>query len=142
MQRILLTFFVASLSFCFIGCGGHGTVPVSITITQNGTPLAGVTVTAISSDGKGNSTSGMTNVSGVAVLETTQGWNGAFPGEYNVAVSMWEGYLVPSPSAEYPNATTTEQRNVLPAKYGEHSTSGFTLTIGNRATTMTFNLEE
>ena len=141
MQRIFSTFLVAGLSVFLIGCGeNHGTVPVSIKITQKGTPLAGAIVTAISSDG--NSASGTTNDAGVATLQTTQGWAGALPGEYNIAVKKWENYTVPAPSEDDPKATSTEQKNILTAKYGEHSTSGFTLTVGSKAVTETFDLAD
>jgi len=142
MRRILSTFLVAGLSVFLIGCGeNHGTFPVSVTITQNGVPLAGAVVTAISSDGQGNSASGMTNAAGVAALETTQGWNGAFPGEYNVAVVKWENITVPAPSEDDPQGTATYQRNILPTRYETHATSGFTLSVGNRAVEVEFNIE-
>lgn len=143
MQRILPTILVAGLSLAFIGCGErHGLIPVSITITQKGNPLEGATVSAISSDGQGHSSSATTNASGVAVMFTPAKGAGVLPGEYNVAVKKWESYEVKSPSSDDPNGVTTEQQNILPAKYGEHSSSGFKLTVGSKATEVSFDIGE
>ena len=135
---------VASLSLSFIGCGAKGpaVTPVSITITHKGSPLAGASVTIVSSDDKGNTSGGMTNSSGVASLETPPSWKGVLPGEYAVAVKKWESYSVLAPSEDDPKATATQQKNILPAKYGEHSTSGFKLTVGSKSVQETFDIPE
>lgn len=142
MQRIFSTLLVAGLSIFLIGCGekNHGTTAVTIKVTQKGAPLARAIVTAISSDG--NSASGTTNDAGVTTLQTTQGWAGALPGEYKIAIKKWENYTVPAPSEDDPKATSTEQKNILPAKYGEHATSGFSLTVGSKAAEATFDIAE
>jgi hypothetical protein len=75
-------------------------------------------------------------------METTQGWKGALPGEYSVAVKKWTSKTVPSPSEESPNDTRTIRSNTLPEKYGEHGSSGFTLTVGNTAVKETFDIAE
>ena len=144
MQRLLLTVLIVGFFLPWIGCGekNHGTVPVSITITQKGSPLAGATVTIISSDGKGHSAGGRTDSSGTASLQTPERWKGALPGEYVVAVKKWVGETVPDPTDDSPDATRTDQKNVLPAKYGEHTSSGFQLTVGNKASHATFDIGE
>ena len=142
MQRLLyLPFFIAVLSLTLIGCGekGPAATSVSITITHKGSPLAEATVTIISTDGQGHTAGGMTNSSGLAAL-TTQPWRGVIPGEYAVAVTKWEGQEIPNPSEESPDGTEFVQVNRLPIKYGEHSTSGFTLSVGNRAVRQTFDI--
>ena len=64
------------------------------------------------------------------------------PGEYAVAVKKWERIEFQSPTPSDPNAMGYSQKNALPAKYGEHGTSGFTLTVGNKATTEKFDIDE
>lgn len=142
MQRIFLAIFLAALSLNFIGCGtqSHGTIPVSITITQKGSPLEGATVTLLSADG--NSTSGLTDSSGVATMETIEGWKGALPGEYGVSIKKWESRTVPSPSPDSPDDTRSIRENKLPEKYGEHSSSGFKLTVGKKAVQETFDIPD
>lgn len=142
MQRIFLTILITALPLVFLGCGEKrpGTTSVTITITQKGTSLEGATVTILSADG--NTASGMTDSSGVATMETSQGWKGALPGEYGVAVKKWESKTVPSPSDESPDDTRTTRENKLPAKYGEHGTSGFKLTVGKSAVKETFDITE
>ena len=144
MQRTFLAFIVAGLAFSLIGCGekNPGTVPVSITITQKGTPLAEVAVTIISSDGKGNTAGGQTNSSGVAVLETPPKWRGAFPGEYAVAVKKWELYEFPDPIPGDPDKMGRSRRNILPGKYGDYATSDFTLTVGSKGAKVTLDIAE
>jgi hypothetical protein len=111
-----------------------------ITVTQKGSPLEGATVTILSADG--NSASGTTDSSGKAAMETAQGWKGALPGEYGVAVKKWTSKTVPSPSEESPNDTRSIRENTLPTKYGEHGSSGFKLTVGNKAVEETFDIPE
>jgi hypothetical protein len=129
--------------FSLVGCGGnHGTIPVSITITHKGSPLSEASVMLVSTDGKGHSAAGRTDSSGVAIVETTQGWKGALPGEYAIAVRKWERVEVPAPSEEDPNGKGVIQKSILPEKYAEPSTSGFTLTVGNKATQVAFDIAE
>jgi len=91
----------------------------------------------------GDSAAGMTNDSGVAEMELT-GVNkkGALPGEYSVAVRKWDIVIVPNPSEESPDDTRSTRVSLLPDKYGETSTSGFTLTVGTSAVKETFDIPE
>ena len=52
------------------------------------------------------------------------------------------GKTIPAPSEDDPQATTVERNNALPAKYATHATSGFTLTVGSKATEATFDIAE
>ena len=142
MQRTFLTILISALFLSTIGCGDKGpkTTPVSISISQKGSPLVGATVTILSADG--NTASGTTDSSGVATMETSQGKKGALPGEYGVAVKQWESKTIPSPSEESPDDTRTVRENKLPAKYGEHGTSGFSFTVGTSAVKESFDIPE
>ena len=125
----------ALLSFLLVcGCGSKnpGTTAVSVKITQKGASLEGAIVSIISSDDKGNTASGLTDATGVAKLHTTDGWDGAFPGAYYVGVSKSEKIVFPAPTAESPDATRTEQKELLPPKYKDHRSSGFTLTVDSK----------
>lgn len=78
-----------------VGCGpGASTVPVSGTVTQNGKPVEGATVTFLRGGGdisKGELAIGKTDASGKFELTTHFGSKssaaGAPPGEYKVTVS-------------------------------------------------------
>ena len=142
MQRILSTILVAGLSLFLVGCGEKfGTVPVSITVMQKGSPLEDATVVAVSSDDAGNSASAITDASGVATMQTPAKGMGVIPGEYTVTVTKWESKTVPAPSTDDPNGTATEQINILPAQYADHARSGFKLSVGPKGATETFNIE-
>lgn len=135
----------ASFPLLFVGCGDKGpkTTPVSITITQKGSPLAEATVTMVSADGK-STASGLTDASGVAVIETADGGQkkkGAVPGDYGVAVRKWETRTVPNPTEETPDGTSSIRENKLASKYGEQGTSGFKLTVGNEPVQETFEVD-
>jgi len=146
MQKIFLALFSVVFFCSLIGCndGNPGTVPVSITVTQKGTPVPDVGVSLIPTDSRAQleSASGTTNSSGVAVLETAPKWRGAMPGEYGVALKKWEQIATPAPMPGAPNNMSITEKSVLPAKYGNHSTSGFTLTVGKKATKATFDIDE
>ena len=127
--------FLAILSLALIcGCGtkNPGTVAVSVKVTQKGSPLDDAIVSIISSDDKGYTASGLTDAGGVAKLHTTDGWDGAFPGNYYVGISKSEKIVFPAPTPETPDATRTEQKELLPSKYKQHQNSGFTLTVGSK----------
>jgi hypothetical protein len=145
MKFKVFSFFVV-ISFIFVfGCGpkNPGTIAVSVKVTQNGSPLDRAIVSIISSDDKGYSASGQTDSDGVAKLHTTDGWDGAFPGAYYVGISKSEKIVFPAPTAETPDATRTEQKELLPAKYKQHQNSGFTLTVGSkRGEVHTFDIPE
>ncbi|MGL4593806.1 MAG: hypothetical protein ACRCUY_03650 [Thermoguttaceae bacterium] len=148
MNHFFSSTFLVLFSLTFIvltgGCGDKnpGTTPVSVTITQKGSPLVGAIVSIISSDGKGFSGSGTTNASGVCSIKTTDGWKGAFPGEYNVAVMKFDRITIPNPTPDSPDGTRSEQRNLLPEKYKTHSDSGFKLSVGNKSVAASFDLTE
>jgi hypothetical protein len=88
------TFFIAlilSVTF-FVGCGGegnpHGTVHVEGTVTLDGNPIEGVSVILHPRDGV-HSAGGITGANGRFTVNTS-GFNGAKPGEYDVAFSKIE----------------------------------------------------
>ncbi len=130
------------------GCGGgagqHPTSPVSGKVTLNGAPVDGATVTFVR-DGGGKPAVGKTDASGSYKLTTYSKDDGAIVGSYKVTIAKWEA------AAEDPAATrgTTggggdaypedydpdaagsdkESVNLLPAKYANFSSSGFTFTV-------------
>ena len=135
--------FAFFLALTMFGCGDSGPrlTPVTVTVTHKGSPLAGATVSAAASDGQGSSASALTDASGTAILQTPARGPGVLPGEYNVSVTKWESYTVPAPSSDDPSGMATEQKNILPPKYADHSTSGFKLTVGSTAVKETFSIE-
>jgi hypothetical protein len=76
-----------------LGCGSGKRAPVSGTVTLNGAPLAGATVTfqPIAPKGSiqaGDSSLGKTDESGKFTLRTTKGRNGALVGKHRVSISL------------------------------------------------------
>jgi hypothetical protein len=71
------------------GCGG-GRKPVAVsgTITLDGKPLAGATVTFSPVEGHGRSAGGLTDDSGEFDLTTFNSGDGALPGDYKVIVDL------------------------------------------------------
>ena len=132
IKTIALILFLFLVPALIVGCGGEknpGTVPALVKITHKGSPLSGATVSIVSSDGK--SSSGLTDASGIAKLSTVEGWEGAFPGEYGVTVQKVEMKTVPAPTPESPDGTRAQRDDILPKKYANTKTSGFTMTVEN-----------
>jgi len=122
---------IAVVFFATLGCSGenHGTVPVLVTVTHQGAPVAEAVVTFISQDGR--AASAVSDANGVAALQTTEGFRGIFPGEYSVSVVKMKTTLTPAaPTADDPERThTATTEHFLPRKYGSPATSGLNQTI-------------
>ena len=97
MTRTFFSYTALLLSVSFImGCGGQPLpegmprlYPASIEVTQEGTPLEGATVTLVSEDSELGrwSPTGITNASGVAVLQTNGLYRGAPLGTFKVVIT-------------------------------------------------------
>ena len=107
MTHRLVSFTTLLLTASFIiGCGGHPRpdgmprlYPASVTVTQEGTPLEGATVTLFSDDpelGRWSPT-GVTDASGVAVLHTNSLYRGAPLGSFRVTVAKMTREPHPNP---------------------------------------------
>jgi len=113
MNRALLSILLLLATVLMTGCGEKlppgmpKLYPVIVTVTQEGTPLAGAIVQLIPEDpahaawGPG----GMTDASGVAVLRTNGPYKGAPLGKYKVVVTKSEIESPPSPPPRGPGVT-------------------------------------
>lgn len=117
------------------------TYQVAGTVTLNGEALDGATVTFVP-NGPGNSASGITDASGKYTLSTFGGGDGATPGEYSVKIAKYEGAAAAatgraaSGDSQYPDDYKGEEadaeqgsKNLLPEKYANPATSGFTAKV-------------
>ena len=99
MKRIFVIFLLSAvccLPSLFMGCGGQNLpdgmprlYPAAIEVTQEGTPLAGATVTLVSDDpvlARWGPT-GVTDASGIAALQTDGMYRGVPLGTYKVVVT-------------------------------------------------------
>lgn len=94
---ILSTMLVGSM---LVGCGGQSyppTSPVSGTVTLDGKPVEGATVTFVPNDSKLRPAAGVTDSSGKYTLTSFRSGDGAMPGEYKVTVSKFFSEAGPSP---------------------------------------------
>ena len=127
--------------------------PVTGTVTQGGTPVAGATVTFVPT-GDGPSAAGVTDASGKYTLSTYAGGAGAVPGQYGVKIVKFEtpddagGGGVGIDSKEYEAAQqagaaaeAAEPKNLLPAKYADPATSNLTATVDEGNNTIHFPLD-
>jgi len=93
----------AALGVC--GCGSGGMAPVSGTITLDGKPLAGATVTFVPAGGAGQAASGLTDAEGTFQLYTLRPSDGVRYGDYKVLIERpeyppLELNLGPNPTVE------------------------------------------
>jgi hypothetical protein len=119
------------LLILFVGCAQqnpYDTTSVEGTVTLDGVPTAGVSVT-FSPIGNGNSAGGLTNSSGKYKL-TTGGapvGSGAIPDEYHVTFSKIEIEGSNLNFEEYQKQIGNRQPKttyIVPKKYGNSATSG------------------
>jgi len=134
------------------GCGGGGkklsTIEVTGTVTYNGAPLSGASVTfAPVSEGQGNPAYGRTDAAGHYTLQTSRGNvdAGTTPGKYRVAIRKREaippteeGKELTRPAntsdtedgQELTESTDTpEPESLIPVRYESYSTSELTATV-------------
>ena len=115
MSRTLFSFIASSIvllpaTFLMTGCGEKlpdgmpRLYPASITVTQEGEPLAGALVQLIPEDPVNSAwgPGGNTDASGVVVLQTNGRYRGAPLGKYRVTVTKME--TDPHPNPEWMNA--------------------------------------
>ncbi len=146
MQKCVAALAVVLLIFggaCNKGTNKPKTYPVAGTVTMNGQPVAGATVTFTpkqpTSPGQPGPTgaSAQTNEQGRYEIGTFAKGDGAIPGEYLVSVTKYEGaapaggsgasqeeYRPPMPGEEAP-----VPKNVLPQQYANPNTSGLSFAV-------------
>lgn len=113
-------------------------VPATATVTYNGTPVEGATVTLFPKDSGGKGAFGLTDSSGTATLGTYESGDGAVPGEYTVTVFKTEGATsgVVGDAEESDVAEEEEESeedveaaDLLPVKYKDISTTDLSATV-------------
>jgi len=107
MLRFWFSWVVCGLAAAVLaGCGGGelDVVPATGTVTLDGQPVEGATVTFVPQDADGRTATGTTDQSGKFVLQTAGAGEGALPGKYKVTVSK-----VAVGAAAGTEATTEEQ---------------------------------
>lgn len=148
-QALICAVAAAVLVGCAGGQGKLGTVPVSGTVTLDGQPVPGATVTFKPKSSDGRAASAVTDTNGRFTLTTVQGGDGALPGSYGVAITKVVssgagpvsdprasgGTLTPeqmqqiSQAGAGAGATGGAGANTLPAKYASSDTSGFSVEV-------------
>jgi len=142
---------------CSLGCGGGGsdkfkdarpkTTPVSGTITMDGAPVEGATVTLHPTQG-GSAATGVTDSSGHYSLMTFEKGDGAVPAEYKVSVrKLAPSTAGPQPGPDDPgydpNPKEEPIKHLLPEKYAEFLKSGLSATIATEPKTdLNFDLKK
>lgn len=138
MKNLIVLLVFGALLTIFSGCKeDHGTRPVTIKMIRHDKPVVGATISIVPTDGSGKGASGTTNDSGIAKMTTGQGFPGAWPGDYQVTVALFE--MKASQSATGDGTLV----NHLPEKYNSPTTSGLTLNVDDRkGANISFNLDE
>jgi len=135
------------------GCGGPGavkTVPVTGTVTLDGNPVEGATVSFAPQATEGRTAVGVTDSQGKFKLNTAGAGAGAMPGKYNVAISKTTGGAVAAaPTSQEEGMQRAEEqmagggflpkgpvevKDELPPIYKDPKTSGLTADVGASGT--------
>ena len=128
---------------CKPGANRPKTVPVSGSVTLQGVPVAGATVSFQATDGSRSSV-GITDAAGRYELTTFVRGDGAVPGDYKVAITKITQDVVESTTAdgkyEPPMGPIPPPKNELPAKYDSTEKSGLKATVSSGPNTADFEL--
>lgn len=145
-QRLLIVSAIScALLLSLAGCGGGpekpegmpDLTPATITVTYQGQPVEGATVTLAPKSGQ-YAAAGVTDASGKAVMKTNADFEGVVPGEFLVSISKVEavaatgGESSSDPAAyarEFENATVAKPKSLIPEKYASFDTSGLTVNV-------------
>lgn len=143
MKLFPLPCWLLVVPIAFVGCGGGDmptTVPVTGTVTLDGTPVDGATVNLMS-DTDNRLASGKTDASGKFTLQTIIGSQtapGAVVGGHGVAVLKSEsgGQKTEDPKAMMEQMTTNpaitsdfKPKYIIPAKYNNPTMSGIRVEV-------------
>ena len=135
-----------------VGCTGGPsnpkTYPVSGVVTQGGKPVENASVVFVPLNASCQPAMGTTDANGKYELTTTVAKDGAMPGKYGVKVAKYdkpverpvEEVRDMSPEEEQKRYNPDEKappppKNLLPAKFDNHVTSGFSHTVGTEPST-------
>ncbi len=142
------------LVLVFVGCGETGdadrpaTAPVTGSVTYNGQPVEGATVTFMAGSSEGRGAVGTTDASGKFQLTTFEAGDGAIPGSYKVKIAKTvgggpqtaeEAMALMESGAGPP---TDEQKDELPVKYKDENTSGLTADVKDGDNDFPFELTD
>jgi hypothetical protein len=156
VARVLCTLLSATGTVLFIGCGDDGLgsrYKVYGTVTYKGAPLEVGTVTFYAT-GKDAETRGATGsiTNGAYTLSTIGGDDGAFPGEYTVAISARAPDLSLAKANQAKVGGSMRQDDVakayktapspIPAKYESTTTSGLKATVTTGSNKIDFPLTD
>lgn len=141
------------LMLLFVGCGETvdvdrpETAPVTGSVTYNGQPVEGATVTFMAGASGGRGAVGTTDASGKFQLTTFEAGDGAIPGAYKVKIAKTvggaptaEGGEIMAPPTGGP--PTSEEKDELPVKYKDESTSGLTADVKDGDNDFPFELTD
>ncbi|MDR2439334.1 MAG: carboxypeptidase-like regulatory domain-containing protein [Planctomycetaceae bacterium] len=124
------------------GCGsGIQYIPVTGTLTIDGVPMEGVTLSFLPVSG-GTTASATTNAQGEFSI-TTSDHNGCIPGEYNIIVFKLEQSKPPAASqiSVGPPLGQPVIKNLLPTKFAKTETSGLHAVIEQNMKPLVLNIE-
>jgi hypothetical protein len=159
MRQLFVTAsLVLSLScFTLVGCGGggpplpSGIVPVTGTVTLDGEPVSGATVTFVPvqmSGGGGaglGAASGLTDSVGKYTLSGYEGRaNGTTPGSYRVKISRLTradgSIVIPGPDDSPMQLLTSGAKEQLPEKYSSDIRTSLVATVDAKGSPVDFKL--
>jgi len=148
MQKNILVILGFVTLFLAAGCGDKfKTYPVTGTVTYQGKPVAGATVSFNPKvQGQGDDGYARTDENGVYKLQTQLGKpeGGTTPGEYYVRVSKSESVSTGKSNTDSTGNVVEEKRpvSVLPAKYGTALTTPLSFTVEKTKNTYDIVIED
>jgi len=127
---LLVAFFTALVLTTGCGDGKLATIVVTGTVTYDGSPLDGASIT-FSPKGDGHAAFGVTDTNGRYTLQTILGSPdaGTTPGDYAVQIEKFE-VLPPLSEEELARGVQPPSpKRLIPERYADYATSGLAATV-------------
>jgi hypothetical protein len=148
---LLVAITLVALSGCSSDSGNPPTYPVTGVVKFKDKPVEGATIVFVPTTPQAKAASGQSDAQGNYKMGTFGQGDGVVSGSYKVKVTKWEG-LEPAEGKVYMDADAESEiykegdvvrapKNVLPAKFANEDASGFTITVGDKATTLDLPLK-
>ncbi len=153
-----LSLIVLAGSHC-TGCGGPehpATFPVEGTVTYQGKPVDGATISLIPLEIGSRGAAATSGADGSFSMSTFAHGDGAIPGEYLVTVFKYDEAMLDAAVADAAMTLEEEEemytddeaeggdagpRNLLPAKYADAMTSGLSIVVSESPNVLPIDLE-
>jgi len=139
-QRLMLFCLMIAACCTLAGCGGGdaGFAPVTGVVTYQDQPIGKINVMFVPTDLKGQIAEGTTDENGKFKLQTLKPGDGAQMGNYKVSFKYVSDIIPDMPGFD---GGVKPEVSIIPLKYADENTSGFTASVASSKNDFQFDLK-